>query len=291
MAIDMLHDRIRKLKNPLILDFSMMEEFLPSHLLNEEGSFTKAYLRFCGELLEAAYEFVAGVRFSFDSFALLGAEGLETLARLLKRAGQLGIYRLLDGPQILSPWASDRSAQLLMSEDYPCDGMLISPYIGSDAIKPFLSACTKHGKDLFVVVRSANKSASELQDLLTGTRLVQGAAAELVNRFGEPMFTKCGYSGICSVGSAGAPDSLRQLRTQYKRMFLLVDGLDYPSGNVKNCTHAFDKFGYGAALSVGPTITAAWKREEGANSEDYIFLALQEIQRIKKNLARYISIL
>lgn len=291
MAIDMLHDRIRKLKNPVILDFSMTEEFLPPHLTVQEGSFEKAYFRFCKELLEAVPQAVAGVRFSFDTFALLGAEGLQILSQLLNRAGALGLYRLLDGPQMLSPWAADRCARLLLSEEYPCDAMLISPYIGSDGIKPFLPACTKHGKDLFVVVRSANKSASELQDLLTGTRLVQGAAAELVNRFGEPMFTKCGYSGICSVGSAGAPDSLRQLRTQYKRMFILVDGLDYPSGNVKNCTHAFDKFGYGAALSVGPTITTAWKQVEEPNSQDYVPLALEEIQRIKKNLARYISIL
>ncbi len=291
MAIDMLHDRIRKLKNPVILDFSMTAEFLPPHLLEQEGTYEKAYFRFCKELLEAVAQAVAGVRFSFDTFALLGAEGLLTLSQLLNRAGTLGLYRLLDGPQMLSPWAADRSAELLLSEEYPCDAMLISPYIGSDGIKPFLPACSKHGKDLFVVVRSANKSASELQDLLTGSRLVQGAAAELVNRFGEPMFTKCGYSGICSVGSAGAPDSLRQLRTQYKRMFILVDGLDYPSGNVKNCTHAFDKFGYGAALSVGPTITTAWKQAEEPNSQDYVPLALEEIQRIKKNLARYISIL
>ena len=291
MAIDFLHDKIRKLKSPFIMDFSIKPDLLPAHLLEQEGDSSKAYFRFCRELLEAFSDIVPGVRFSFDQFALLGAEGLLNLKKLLNQAGELGYYRLLDGPQILSPWGADRGVDLLTGSEYQCDGLLISPYIGSDSIKPFLSACTDKEKELFVVVRSANKSASELQDLLTGKRLVQGAAAELVNRFGEPIFTKCNYSRICAVGSAGAADSLRTLRGQYKHMFLLVDGLDYPSGNMKNCSAAFDRYGYGAAISVGPTLTCAWTEIKDSNGENYIEYALEAASRLKKNLLRYISIL
>lgn len=291
MSIDFLHEKIRKLKNPVIVDMSITEELIAPHLMEQEGDFSKAYPRFCNELLEALNGVVAGVRFSFDTFALLGDEGLAILRQLLDRAGELGFYVLLDGPQILSPWAADRAAALLTGDGYRCDGMLISPYIGSDAIKPFVPACKEGQKDLFIVVRSANKSASELQDLLTGKRLVQGAAAELVNRFGESIFTKCNYSRICAVSSASAADSLHNLRTQYKHMFVLVDGLDYPSGNMKNASLAFDRFGYGAAISVGPTITAAWKDVDGADGEQYIAESLQAIERMKKNFQRYITIL
>lgn len=291
MSIDFLHDKIRKLKNPLIVDMSIKEEWLPAHLLEQEGDFSEAYFRFCRELIEALEGVVPGVRFSFDTFALLGEEGLAQLRNLLIRANELGFYVLLDGPQILSPWAADRAAALLENDKYPCQGMLISPYIGSDAIKPFVPACAKGEKDLFIVVRSANKSASELQDLLTGKRLVQGAAAELVNRFGETIFTRCNYSRICAVSSAGAADSLRNIRAQYKHMFVLADGLDYPSGNMKNCSLAFDRFGYGAAITVGPTVTAAWKDAEDANSAAYIEYAIAAAERLKKNLQRYITIL
>lgn len=290
MSIDFLHDKIRKLKNPVIVDMSITENAFPAHLLEQEGDFSKAYPRFCAELLEALNGVVPGVRFSFDAFALLGENGLSELKKLLKRAGELGFYTILDGPQILSPWAADRAASLLCGDDYSCQGLLISPYIGSDAIKPFVPACTQGDKDLFVVVRSANKSAAELQDLLTGKRLVHGAAADLVNRFGESILTKCNYSRICAVASAGAADSLRNLRAQYKHMFLLVDGLDYPSGNMKNCSNAFDRLGYGAAISAGPTITAAWKDVEGSDGSDYIEQALQAVERIKKNLQRYFTI-
>lgn len=292
MSIDFLHDRIRRLRNPVIVDFSMKRELLPPHLLQQEGSFSKAYFRFCSELLEKLPDVVPGVRFTFDTFALLGQDGLAALQALLKRAGELGLYTILDGPQIQSPWDADIAADTLFgSDEYPCDAVVVCPYIGSDGIRPFLPYCVDKQKDLFVIVRSPNKSASELQDLLSGKRLVHGVAAEMVNRFGEPIFTKCGYSRIASVVSAGSSGTISTLRTQYKRMFLLVDGLDYPSGNAKNCSLAFDRFGYGAAVSVGPTVTASWKEEEGSAGEDYIELTLQAIERIKKNLSRYFLIL
>jgi len=213
------------------------------------------------------------------------------LSQLLAEAGELGYYVLLDGPQILSPWAADRAAETLLGGgEYACDGLLISPYIGSDSIKPFLPYCKDGEKDLFVVVRSPNKSAVELQDLLTGSRHVYTAAAEIVNRFGEQIIGKSGYSRICAAASAGSPDSLRNLRMKHNRMFLLVDGLDYPSGNAKNCSFAFDRFGHGAVVCAGPSVAAAWKETE-SDGTNYTELALQAAERMRKNITRYVTVL
>ena len=140
------------------------------------------------------------------------------------------------------------------------------------------------------MIRSPNKTAAELQDLLTGSRLVHAAAADLVKRYGEPIFGRCGYSRISAMVSAGSPDSIRNIRAKYPHFFLLVDGLDYPSGNAKNCSYAFDRFGYGAAICVGPAVTAAWKEAE-SDGRDFAAQAVQAADRIKKNLSRYITIL
>lgn len=249
-----------------------------------------AYTRFCRELMESLKDAVPAVRFRFDAFALLGAEGLPALATLLKEAMTLGYYVLLDAPGILSPWDAERTAKVIFGAgEYPCDGLLITPYIGSDALKPFLQHC-KNGKDLFVVVRSPNKSALELQDLLTGSRLVHTAAMDMVSRHGENIFGRCGYSHINAAVSAGAANSIRNIRASYKYTYLLVDGLDYPSGNHKNCSYAFDRFGYGAVVSAGPSVTCAWMDAESDGS-DYLEQAQQAAERMKKNLLRYVTIL
>ena len=73
-------------------------------------------------------------------------------------------------------------------------------------------------------------------------------------------------------------------------MFLLVDGLDYPSGNAKNCSFAFDKFGHGAIVCAGPSVTAAWKDAE-TDGRDYLEQAKLAAERMKKNITRYITVL
>ena len=291
MPIDYLHDRIRKLKNPIVMDLGVKKDAIPDHLLSREGSMAAVYGCFCRELLAELRTVIPAVRFPFGAFALLGQEGVAQLQQLLAEAIQMGYYVLLDSPEILSPWGADRAAETIFDgEMFPCHGLLISPYIGSDGIKPFLPACADRQKDLFVVVRSPNRSAAELQDLRTGSRLVHGAAAELVDRFGREYVGKCAYSRVGAVVSAGTPESLRSLRAKYKSVFLLVDGVDYPSGSIKNCSYAFDRFGYGAAICAGPSLTAAWRDGEG-DGRDFAAQAATAAQRMQKNLQRYVSIL
>lgn len=290
MAIDSLHEKIRKLKSPVIVDLGMSVQSIPPQILEQSESVAAAYKRYCTELLEAFNTSVAGVRFSFGAFALLGAAGLDALSWLLCTAKDLGFYVFLDAPEAISPWVAAQTAESLMGEgsQFPCDAVIASPYIGSDAIKPFIPYCKQQQKELFLIVRSPNKTASELQDLMTGSRLVHGAAADLVSRHGEQLLGKCAYSQIGALVSAGAPESLRNLRIKYKYTFFLVDGLDYPSGNAKNCSAAFDRFGYGAAVCVGTSVTEAWKEEGSASATEAAVLA---VDRMRKNLLRYFSIL
>ncbi len=291
MSIDKLHDRIRKLKNPSMLDFGIQPSHIPPHILEGEGDFLPAYTRFCRELMEELKDLVPAVRLNFNTFALMGGEGLCALAALLGAARNMDYYVVLDGPDMISPWGADRAAEALFGSDtYPCDGLIISPYIGSDAVKPFVPFCKAGERTLFVTLRSPNKSAVELQDLYTGSRLMHGAAAEMVNRMGENLYGKCGYSRIAGVVSAGSPASLRTLRGGYDRMFLLVDGLDYPSGNFKNASLAFDRFGYGAAACAGPSVTAAWQEAESDGS-DYLLHARKAAENMRRNLGRYVTVL
>ena len=290
MSIDLLHDRIRKLKNPSMVNFEISPDDLPQHLLEEEGDYSRAYLRFCRELLKELKDVVPAVRFSSTLCFLLGEMGSKILTELLREAKSQGYYVVLDAPAVLSPVSAERAAAVLCGNAYMCDALIVSPYIGSDALKPFLPYCKVGEKALFAVVRSPNKSASELQDLQFGTRQAHNATADLISRHGEISFAKCGYSQVGALVSAGNPYILRTLREKYTKTYMLVDGLDYPSGNSKNCSLAFDKFGYGAVICAGSSVTAAWKEAE-SDGQDYLSHALRASDKMKRNLMRYISVL
>ena len=288
MSIDKLQEKIRKLKNPTVVDLTVSASLLPPQLLEQEGSVVKAWGKYALELMEGLKGIVPAVRFNFSAFALMGGEGIDLLNFLMNRAKEFGFYVLLDSVEALSYQSAETAAGELLG--WNCDGLVVSSYIGTDGVKPYVQRLKESGKTLFVVLRTANKTAPELQDLMTGSRLVYMAAADMVNRLGESLPSKCGYNQVAGVGPASSADSLRALRTKYKNIFLLVEGYDYPNANAKNCSYAFDKLGHGAAVCAGSTITGAWK-EENANTEDYAQAAVQAAERMKKNLTRYTTVL
>ena len=287
MSIDKLQEKIRKLKSPVIVDFSMKKEHIPQ-VIQDGRSEKEALHCYCQELLTGLKGVVPGVRFDFDQWALL--DGLTELSELLKLAFGLGYYVVLDGPSVLTPWAAERAAMLLSQESpWPCDSIIVSPYIGSDAMRHFVPYC-KQGKSVFFAVRNPNRSASEMQDLITGSRLVYTATAEQVDRMAQSYMGKYGYSHVAALTAGTQTNAVMGLRGKHKQLFLLVDGLDYPGGNGKIGSYGFDKLGHGCALSVGPVITAAW-RNENAEQVDYLEAAVQAAQRVQNNMTRYVTIL
>ena len=292
MSIDVLQEKIRKTKNPSMVDLALKVSDLPPHLLAEEGSAAAAYGRFCCELISSLKGLVPALRVSFTAFSLLGAEGLLQLQAVLKAASAAGFYVALEGPFLLSPMMAEATAEAVWGTEalYPCDGLIVSVYPGSDIIKKFAPYAKDKKKDLFPVVRTSNKTAPEIQDLLTGSRLVHAAAADLVNRFGADNIGKFGYARISVVAGGNSTESLRTLRMKYPKLFLLVDDIDYPGCNAKICSFAFDQFGHGAVVCTGPTITAAWQQVE-SDGRDYTRQSVAAAERLKKNLSRYVTVL
>lgn len=291
MSVDVLQDKIRKTKNPTIVNLFVLPEHIPVHILETAGNFVQARQIFINELLDALKEVVPAVRFSYPIFSLEGAEGLSSLEYLLNRAKELGFYVLLDGVEALSDHEAAYNAQKFMGEGsrWNFDGLIMPIYIGSDGVKPYLPLMKDSSKDLFAVVRTGNRSATELQDLLTGTRLMHLAAADVVDRFTKPLMTKCAYSQLGMLAGASSMSSLRALREKYKDAFILIDGCDYSNANAKNCSAAFDQLGHGAAACAGLSIVAAW--QEDGNENAYLEAATDAAKRLKKNLLRYIMIL
>ena len=286
MSIDVLQNRIRKMKNPAALWLCPTVGLIPPSLL-EGNPAANACGSYCMELLEAVKESIPAVRVSFDAFAVLGPEGLTQLQAVLEKARSLGYYVILDWQHLESGALAESSADAILSQEiWPCDAVTVSSFGGSEGVKPYIRAAGK--KSVFVSVKTGNKSGSELQDLQTGGRTVYMAAADLITRWGDSAVERCGYSRVAAVAGAVNSGSLRTLRQKYPRLFLLVEGLEVPGANAKNCSYAFDKMGYGALVCAGTSILGAWQeREDG----DYIAAAKDAAERLKRNLTRYVTIL
>jgi len=291
VSIDRLQNKIRKMKCPIVLDFQLDESLVPQDFMADEKSFLKAYVRYAITLMDGLRDTIPAVRFHFSEYAVMGTEGITSLVSLLDYARKQGYYVLLNAPEALSAQQASNNANAFLSEDsqWQFDGLILSQFIGTDAIKPYVSLQKPANKGLFAIVRTGNKSGPEMQDLITGGRLVHMAQTDLVHRIAEP---NIGRSGFCTLGVMAAATnatSLQNLRGKFKYLFILVDAFDASNANAKNCAMAFDNLGHGAAVCVGSTITGAWKDAEAGESP--IGAACQAVEKVKRNLSRYITVL
>ena len=117
MSVDKLQEKIRKLKNPSMVEFSVDFSQIPSHIMEQEGSEVLAFERFGRELMDALKGIVPAVRFNMGQFALIGPDGLFLMSRLTQYARRLEYYILLDIPECVSVQEAEQGVRYLLKDN------------------------------------------------------------------------------------------------------------------------------------------------------------------------------
>jgi len=125
----------------------------------------RAYERFCMALIESVVEEVVAVKPQVAFFEALGGHGLSALDRICAYASEHDLIVIADAKRgdIGSTSQAYAEAWLAPRDGGPpaADAMTVNPYMGGDALEPFLLACGA-GSGLFVVVRTSNPGAADL---------------------------------------------------------------------------------------------------------------------------------
>lgn len=305
MSIDVLQSRIRKLKCPIVVGLDPTRELIPPELLAEcetrlgpgPEALAESYGLFCRGLLDALKKTVPAVKVQAACFEALGWQGVKVMQELLAYAKKLGYYVLLETMRTDVSHIAAVSAQSIFGGldfggervfPYPCDALVLNGYLGSDGIKPYLPYVKENGKNIFVVVKSSNKSSVEVQDLLSGDRVIHTAMADLTLRWSTELFGKCGYGEVGAVVGLSSPAAIQALRKRYDSLFFLVPGYGAQGGVAKHASYAFDRLGHGAAVCASRSIIGAWREQAGT---DYPEAALAAVEKMKKQLESYVTVL
>lgn len=306
MSIDALQEKIRKLKNPTMLCLCPTYEHIPAHIRKAAqeahgetlAAAAEAYRTFCFEILDTMQELIPAVSVELGCFSPLGADGIAAMQQVMQRAKELGYYVLFDMMRADLPPAVDDLASACFGEikigenaftPYACDGVMLSGYLGGDGVLPFTKYCAE-GKNVFLVAHSSNKSAREVQDLLSGDRVVYQVMADLAMRWSQKLFGRYGYSEIGIAAGLPNAEVMRMLRQTYDRLFLLVPGFGTQGGAAKHTEYAFDRMGHGACIMAGRSILYAYEKKESDGS-DYLEHALAAAQKMRDTLRVYTTVL
>ncbi|MEM7204246.1 MAG: orotidine-5'-phosphate decarboxylase [Planctomycetota bacterium] len=240
-----LAQRIRGGAAPAVVGLDPRLGALPTSVAS--GAAPAERLRaFYTEVLPLIAEHVPVVKPNIAFFERYGGPGLEAYEATCRSAQELGLLVIGDVKRgDIGPTADAYAAYHLDC----ADAVTLHPYMGSDSVAPFLARCRDDGKAVFVLVRTSNPGAAELQDLaVDGTRLCD-AVARLVHRWSEALGDPAGYGPVGAVVGATRPDDLARLRELMPRAWFLLPGIGAQGGRSDAVSDAFDAAGLGALLS------------------------------------------
>jgi orotidine-5'-phosphate decarboxylase len=276
---DRIIERARELQTAVCVGIDPRYEMLPEGLrarakdVSDDPAKRAAwsYAECAARVIEATAPYACAVKPQAAFFESLGTPGYEALEKTVKCARGAGLPVILDAKRadIGSTSAAyaeasfgGREIEGTLLPGLDADALTVNPYFGTDGIAPFLKACDERDRGLFVLVRTSNPTAAELQDVLVsgeGGIMVPlwRRVAALVARWGEPRTGKYGYSLVGAVGGATTPETLREVRSALPRSILLVPGYGAQGGTAGNVVNAFDASGEGAIVNASRSIVFA----------------------------------
>jgi orotidine-5'-phosphate decarboxylase len=231
----------------------------------------RAVERFCEGILEATAEHAVAVKPQLAFFEALGHAGLATLERLCAQARELGLLVVLDGKRGDIGSTAEAYAAAYLRRPALGDALTVNPYLGGDAAEPFLRACREDGAGLFVLVRTSNPGAGDIQELaLEGGGAVWERVAALVDSWGAQVDPGARVSAVGAVVGATAPQALERARALAPRAPFLLPGIGAQGGRVEDLAPAFAIGPAGGLVSASRSILYAapdrWQQAAGAEA-------------------------
>ena len=273
--IDVLINKIKEMKNPTVIGLDPRYELLPECILrkypNTVDGVAKAILEYNKAIIDEIYDIIPAVKPQLAFYEMFGIPGLVTFEETCKYAKSKGMIVIADAKRgdigsTAQGYSNAYLGKTKVGEKeesiFDIDFLTVNPYMGTDCIKPFIEDCKKYNKGIFILVKTSNPSSGELQDVkIDGVEEVYIKVAKLVEKWGEELIGKNGYSSIAAVVGATYPHQLSEIRKIAKHTFLLIPGYGAQGGKVQDIMLGFDKNGIGGIINASRSLMCAYKSE------------------------------
>ncbi len=201
-------------------------------------------------IVEATADLVCAYKPNLAFYEQLGGEGYTALRAVL-RAIPPHIPAIGDAKRGDVGHTAQAYARALFDQ-LGFDAVTVNPYLGGDAVAPFVE---RADRGVFIVCRTSNPGAGDLQDLQVategGSRPLYQAVAELAKRWNSR-----GNVGL--VVGATYPDELRSLRALCPDMPILVPGIGPQKGELARAVEAgLDAHGGGMIINASRSVLYA----------------------------------
>ena len=227
----------------------------------------------CTLAIEAVGEQCVAGKLQSACFERLGAPGWAAMSEVVQTARQHGLLVIADAKRGDIDVTAAAYGQAFFGDtptafgDVPglgADALTVNPLLGRDSLAPLLRAARRDGGGLFVLVRTTNPGAADVQELeLAAGGVVSERLARMVAELGEASVGAAGLADVGAVVGATAPERLERLRELMPSTIFLLPGVGAQGGSVEELAAAFAPGPAAGLIAASRGIVNAHERTGG----------------------------
>ena len=266
---DRLADAVRKKGNVLCVGLDPRWDSLPETLRKRHGNESLDAIaapveEFCVRVLELVADRVPAVKPQSAFFEACGPAGMTALQAVIRRAKELGLIVILDSKRgdiasTAEAYADAALAGVVVGGRrlpvWEADAVTVNPYLGRDAVEPFVASARRAGGGVFVLVRTSNAGAGLFQDRVSEGRKLYQHVAAAVAEWNASGLGSCGLGDVGAVVGATHPRELAELRAAHPALWILVPGYGAQGGRASDVAAAFRPDGLGSIVNSSRGVT------------------------------------
>ena len=254
-AIDKCNQRVDEVNSLLCVGLDSDISRLPPAFGREE----QPQLAFNRHIIGQTADFAAAFKFNMAFYEANGAAGWRQLALSMEhlRRHHPDILTICDAKRSDIGSTSAAYARAIF-ERLGFDAVTLNPYLGGDALQPFLDYADKA---CIILCRTSNRGSGELQGLsIDGRPLWQTVAERVASDWNA-------RRNCMLVAAATYPDDLAQIRALVGDMTLLVPGVGAQGGDIESVVEAgLNRHGKGLIINASRSIIFAEDAAQAASA-------------------------
>ncbi|MCL1851062.1 MAG: orotidine-5'-phosphate decarboxylase [Bacteroidetes bacterium] len=282
MIIDKLYLHVAA-KGHVCVGLDTDYEYLPAHFSKAFSHISDALFSFNKQIIDATIDVSACYKVQIAYYEAFGMQGLKAYQKTLSYLRERKAMIIADVKRGDIAKTAEMYAKAHFSGDFEADFMTLNPYMGMDTISPFLPFVKNNEKGVFVLIRTSNEGAKDIEYLPTEeNRRVYNVVGEKLNSLGKEYLGKCGFSSIGGVMGCTHADEAQEVREQLDSTFFLIPGYGAQGGKAEDIAR-YLKNGNGGVVNASRSILLAYKKVENGE-EQFAEYARKEAIRMRDEI-------
>lgn len=282
---DKLIERIIATKNPSVVGLDPDINKIPRCYLNEimtkdNGSPLKQVsdliISYNKDIIDTLAGYIPAVKPQMAFYEMYGHQGVRAFEETAAYAHRKGLIVIGDvkrndigntAQAYANGYLGTVDVPFAKVKSFEVDFLTVSPFLGSESLAPFFEVCKMNNKGVFILVKTSNKSAGEIQDSITPSGCtVSESLANLIELFAKDYVGEYGYSPVGAVVGATYPMDAKKLRNLMPKSFILVPGYGVQGAGAKDIVYSFNDDGLGAIVNSSRGILYSHMTDEQRNT-------------------------